>query len=162
MTEHRSDPAEQKLSLRFFYRDWRPTRMGRWVNRFSTVWAGLGLPPRVMVRLQVPGRKSGRLRDNVLVVAVYKGQRFLVSMLGERSEWVLNVRAAKGRAFIRQGRSRPVILTEVPPEERAPIIKAYCTVATSGRNHFPVPYDAPVEAFDGIAADHPVFRIDPA
>ena len=53
------------------------------------------------------------------------------------------------------------MLTEVPPQERAPIIKAYCKVATSGRNHFPVPYDAPIEEFEKIAADYPVFRIDP-
>ena len=162
MTDQRSDPAERNLTLRFFYKDWRPTLLGQWVSRFWTVWVGFGLPPRTMVTLQVPGRRSGRLRNIVLVVAPYKGQRHLVSMLGERSEWVSNVRAANGRVFIKQGRSRPVILTEVPPQDRPPIIKAYCKAATSGRNHFPVPYDAPLEEFAEIAADHPVFRIDPA
>lgn len=34
--------------------------------------------------------------------------------------------------------------------------------ATSGRKHLPVPYDAPVSAFEAIAGDYPVFRIDPA
>jgi hypothetical protein len=53
------------------------------------------------------------------------------------------------------------MLTEIPPEERAPILKAYCEVATSGRHHFPVPATAPLAEFESIAADYPVFRIDP-
>ena len=82
-------------------------------------------------------------------------------MLGERSDWVRNVRAAGGEAFIKRGRSRPVVLTEIAPQERAPILKAWCQVATSGRHHLPNPHDAPVSAFEEIAADYPVFRIDP-
>jgi deazaflavin-dependent oxidoreductase (nitroreductase family) len=147
--------------MRLFYRDWHPTLLGRWVNRAWAWWCGLGLPPRRQLTLQVAGRRSGRPRANVLVVAPYGGSRYLVSMLGERSEWVLNVHAAGGKAIIKGLKSRPVTLTEVPPEERAPILKAYCRVATSGRSHFPVPHDAPVAEFAAIAADYPVFRIDP-
>jgi len=97
----------------------------------------------------------------VLVSASYNGQRYLVSMLGDGSEWVQNVRAAEGQAFIKRGRSRPVVLTEIPISERAPILKAWCKVATSGRRHLPVAHDAPVTAFAKIAANYPVFRIDP-
>ena len=82
-------------------------------------------------------------------------------MLGNRSEWVQDVRAAAGEAFIKRGRSRAVKLIEIPAEERAPILKAWCRVATSGRQHLPVPHDAPVAAFEAIAADYPVFRIEP-
>jgi hypothetical protein len=158
----RRDPAEQGWFLRMCYRDWHPTLIGRWINRFWMLWSGLGLPPRIMLTLQVPGRKSGHLRTNVLVVARREGKQYLVSMLGERSEWVLNLRAAGGRAFIKQGQRKPVGLAEVPVEERAPIIKEYCRVATSGRLHFPVRHDAPVEEFAKIASDYPVFRVDPA
>jgi hypothetical protein len=56
---------------------------------------------------------------------------------------------------------RPVKLTEVPPSERGPILKAYCRVATSGRHHFPVVHDAPVSEFDAVADRYPVFRLDP-
>jgi deazaflavin-dependent oxidoreductase (nitroreductase family) len=115
-----------------------------------------------MLTLQVPGRKSGQLRTSVLVAPSHGGRRYLVSMLGERSDWVMNLRAAGGRAIIKRGRSRPVALVEVPPEERAPILKAYCAAATSGRRHFPVAHDAPLEDFAAIAADYPVFRIDEA
>jgi deazaflavin-dependent oxidoreductase (nitroreductase family) len=157
----RSDPAEQQRSLRVFYRGWRPTRLGKLVNSAWAWLSGLGLTPQILLTLQVKGRRSGRLRTNILAAVTYGGQRYLVSMLGDESEWVRNVRAAGGDAFIKRGRSRPVVLTEIPPAERAPILKAYCQVATSGRHHFPVPHTAPVSEFEAIAADYPVFRIDP-
>ena len=83
-------------------------------------------------------------------------------MLGDGSEWVRNVRATGGKAFVKRGPSRPVQLTEVPARERGPILKAYCQVATSGRQHFPVSHNAPLSEFDAVAEGYPVFRIDPA
>jgi len=158
----RSDPAERSGYLRFFYRDWRPTRLGKiWSGALAWV-SGLGLTPQILLTLRVKDRGSGRLCSTVLVVATHEGRRYLVSMLGEASEWVLNVRAAGGKAFVKRGRSRPVVLAEIPPRERAPILKAWTQVATSGRRHLPVPHDAPVSAFEAIAVDYPVFRIDPA
>jgi len=155
-----ADPAEQIRSLHLFYRGWRPTRLGKVVNGAWAWLSGLGLTPRILLTLQVKGRSSGRLRANVLVPAAYGGQRYLVSMLGDGSEWVRNVRAAGGEAFIKRGRSAPVMLIEIPPEERAPILKEYCRVATSGRHHFPVPHTAPLSEFEAISAHYPVFRID--
>lgn len=154
------DPAEQG-ALRFFYRDWRPTWLGKLVTRFLACMSGLGLTPPILLTLRVKGRRSGRLRDTVLVVAEHGGQRYLVSMLGEGAEWVRNVRAAGGQAFIKRGRSRRVQLTEVPAAERGAILRTYCQVATSGRRHFPVAHNAPRAEFDAIAARYPVFRIDP-
>jgi hypothetical protein len=162
MRTQRGDPAERSGYLRLFYRDWRPTRLGKIVSGAWAWVSGLGLAPRILLTLQVKDRSSGRLRTTVLVVARHQGQRYLVSMLGDGSEWVRNVRAAGGEAFIKRGRSRPVVLTEIPPEERAPILKAWCQVATSGRQHLPVPHGAPISAFEAIAGDYPVFRIDPA
>ena len=155
------DPAERSI-LRLFYRDWRPTRLGKLVNGAWAWLSGLGLAPRILLTLQVRGRRSGRLHDTVLVVAKHDGQRYLVSMLGDGSEWVRNVRAAGGEAFVKRGRSRSVQLTEVPVGERGPILKAYCQVATSGRHHFPVSYNAPLSEFDAVAERYPVFRIDRA
>jgi deazaflavin-dependent oxidoreductase (nitroreductase family) len=155
------DPAERSAYMRLFYRDWHPTRLGRVVNRVWSWWAGLGLPPRILVTLEAPGRNSGRTRANVLVVATHDGHQYLVSMLGDGSEWVKNVRACGGRTVIKRGKSRPIFLAEVPPAERAPILKAYARVATSGRHHFPVRPDATLSEFAAIAARYPVFRIDP-
>ena len=156
----REDPAERTGYLRFFYRGWRPTRIGRLWSRAYAWVSGLGLAPRMLLTLQTTDRTSGRVNATILVVATYQGQQYLVSMLGEGSEWVQNVRAAGGVASIKRGRSQPVQLTEMPLHQRAPILKAWAQVATSGRRHLPVPYDAPDSAFDAIARDYPVFRID--
>lgn len=153
------DPAERGY-LRFFYRDWRPTRFGRFWSRVFAWVAGLGLTPRILCALQVKDRNTGSLHEIILVVARYQGQRYLVSMLGNGSEWVQNVRAAGGKAYIKRRRSHPVMLTEIPARERAPILKAWCQVATSGRQHLPVSYQAPIADFEAIADDYPVFRID--
>jgi hypothetical protein len=154
------DPGEQIRSTRIFYRAWRPTRPGKFVNRCWARLSGMGLTPRILLTLEVRGRTSGRLRSNVLVPVMYGGQQYLVSMLGDRSEWVRNVRAACGEAYVKRGKRRPVKLTEVPPAERAPILKAYCQVATEGRHHFPVSPTAPVAEFEPIAERYPVFCVE--
>ena len=155
------DPAERSALMRLFYRNWRPTRAGRWVNRLQSWWAGLGLPPSFQAALEVRGRLSGRTRANPVVIATVEGQRYLVSMLGPRSDWVKNVEAAHGHAVLRQGRPRRVQLVLVPPEQRAPILRAYVRIATSGRRHFPLPVGAPLSEFAAIAERYPVYRIDP-
>jgi hypothetical protein len=161
MKPSRQDPAERSY-LRHFYRDWRPTRFGKIWNGVYAWISGLGLTPQVLITLQVKSRNGGGLCSTVLVGANCEGSRYIVSMLGDSSEWVSNVRAAGGAAFIKRGRSRPVMLKEIPPAKRAPILKAWSQVATSGRQHLPVPHEAPVSAFEAIAADYPVFRIDAA
>jgi deazaflavin-dependent oxidoreductase (nitroreductase family) len=145
-----------------FYRNWRPTRLGKFVSRALAWMSGKGLTPPILLALQVKGRRSGQLRDTVLVLTEHDGQRYLVAMLGDGSDWVRNVRAAGGKALVKRGQSRPVQLTEIPAGERAPILKAYCQVATSGREHFPVRQDAPLSDFGAVAERYPVFRIDPA
>lgn len=159
MRTTQQDPAESGY-LRYFYRDWRPTRFGRLWNSAYAWISGLGLTPELLVTLQVANRRDGQLGSTILVGATHEGQRYLVSMLGEGSEWVQNVRAAGGAAFIKRGRLRPVVLHEVPLAERAPILQSWARVATSGRKHLPVAHDAPLTAFEAIAADYPVFRIE--
>jgi deazaflavin-dependent oxidoreductase (nitroreductase family) len=157
-----ADPAERHPLLRFFYRDWHPTRLGHWANRFSGWWAGLGLAPSIMGTLEVRGRLSGQRRSNPVVIARVDGERYLVSMLGPGSDWVKNVEVARGDAVIRQGRRRRVHLVAVPPGERAPILREYVRVASSGRHHFPLPVGAPLTAFAEIAERYPVYRIETA
>ncbi len=89
-----SDPAERNALMRLFYRDWRPTRLGRCANRLSCWWSGLGLPPKVQAVLEVRGRISGRTRSNPVVITTVGDREYLVSMLGPGSEWVKNVEAA--------------------------------------------------------------------
>lgn len=154
-----SDPAERSPLFRLFYRNWRPTRMGRWVNRVATWWAASGLSPTEAV-LEVPGRKSGKRRTTPVVIATVDGSRYLVSMLGTKSDWVKNVEAADGAAALRQGRRRPIHLEPVPVAERAPMLCEYVRVAVSGRQHFPVAVDAPLAEFEALAEHYPVYRIN--
>jgi len=94
----RKDPAERQGYLRFFYRDWRPTRLGHmWSQAFACI-TGLGLMPPALTAQQVRNRDTERLKSTVVVVANHLGQLYLVSMLGNESEWVQNVRAANGKA----------------------------------------------------------------
>lgn len=155
------DPAERSAVLRLFYRGWRPTRLGRGVNRLAAWWSGLGLQ-RTQAALEVRGRISGRWRSTPVVIANVDGSDYLVSMLGARSEWVRNVDAANGDAVIRQGRRRSVHLVPVPAAERAPILREYVRVATNGRAHFPLPVGAPLSEFEALADRYPVYRIEPA
>jgi len=148
--------------MRLLYRNWRPTRLGRWVNKFSGWWSGLGLPPRFQAVLEVHGRTSGRTRSNPVVIVTVEGKCYLVSMLGLESNWVKNVEATHGDATIRQGRRRRVHLVSVPPEQRAPILREYVRIAPSGRQHFPLAVEAPLSDFDAIAGRYPVYRIDPS
>jgi hypothetical protein len=95
-------------------------------------------------------------------MADWAGQWYLVSMLGERCNWVLNVRAAGGRAVIRHGRAVACQLVEVPPAERPEILRRYLRKVPGGRPHIPVSRHAPAADFATIAPRYPVFRVVPA
>jgi deazaflavin-dependent oxidoreductase (nitroreductase family) len=157
-----ADPAERNAVMRLFYRDWHPTRLGRWANRVQGWWSSLGLPPSFVATLEVRGRTSGQPRANPIVIATVDGQRYLVSMLGPGSDWVKNVEAAKGDAVLRQGRQRSVHLVPIPAEQRPPILREYVRIAPSGRQHFPLAVGATLAEFAAIAEHYPVYRIDPA
>ena len=157
----RTDPAERSAKMRLFYRDWRPTALGRIANRIMGWWSATGLPPTFQQTIEVAGRKSGKVHSSPVAIATVDGQRYLVSMLGPGSDWVKNVDAAHGAAVLRHGRRVPVMLVVVPPEERAPVLREYVRIASSGRTHFPVAPGSPLAEFEPIAADYPVYRIDP-
>ncbi len=146
------------------YRSWyaggRPNWIARALNDLWRTLASAGLFGDYMVTLEVVGRRSGRRITFPVVVAVVDGERYLVSMLGEQARWVANVRAADGRAAIHRRGRHPVVLREVPVEQRAPVIREYVRRAPGGRQHIPVAVDAPLEDFAAIAADFPTFRID--
>jgi deazaflavin-dependent oxidoreductase (nitroreductase family) len=132
-------------------------------RRFARAWAavfGAGIGPRRCVTLEVAGRRTGRLTRFPLVMADLRGDWYLVSMLGERSSWVRNARAAGGLVVLRHRRARACRLVEVPVDERAPILRRYLQKAPGARPHFPVDRHAPLAAFEAIAARYPTFRVD--
>jgi hypothetical protein len=90
-----------------------------------------------------------------------KGERYLVSMLGAEASWVLNARAAGGDVTLVHGRREYVHLEEVPPDQRAPLLKAYLKRAPGARPHIPVDKDAPLSDFEQISPRFPVYRVVP-
>jgi len=95
-----------------------------------------------------------------VVVAMFDGNRYLVSMLGENAGWVQNVRATEGRATLRSGHREKVQLVEVPVDLRAPILRAYLQQAPGARPHIRISRDASLTEFQSIAPTIPVFRVE--
>jgi hypothetical protein len=152
--------APMNLS-RWLYRDGRPHRLARIVNRCWAAIHALGVAPDRLVTLEVRGRRSGRTIRLPLIVAIVAGERYLVSMLGEDVQWVRNARAAGGHVTLHHGRREEVRLEEVAVDRRAPVLKAYLGRAPGARPHVPVTRDAPMSQFERVASRFPVFRIVP-
>jgi F420H(2)-dependent quinone reductase len=144
---------------RWLYRGGRPNPLARVLNRMWAITCAAGLWPRRLAALEVAGRRTGRIISFPVVIADHEGERFLVAMLGEDSNWPRNVRAAGGRAVLRHGRRETVRLEEVGPAARAPIIRSYLALAPGARPHIPINPNAPIEEFERIATQIPVFRI---
>jgi hypothetical protein len=144
---------------RWFYRGGHPNWVARTLDRGTVALSAHGVGPEYLVALEVPGRRSGRNISLPLVVAVVDGERYLVSMLGEETNWVRNVKAAGGNVTLRHGRREEVHLEEVAPDRRAPVLKAYLKRATNANAHVPIDKDAPLAEFERVAPRFPVFRV---
>ncbi len=137
------------------------TAATRIVNGLMQTLIGLGIGPKELYMLTVKGRKSGKPRSTPVTLVIEGERRWLVSPYG-MVNWAYNVRAA-GRATLTQGRrTETVELTELVPEESAPILKRYLTDVAIVRPYFDVQPDSPLEAFIAAAPHHPVFAIHPA
>lgn len=145
----------------------RPPALYRRIsNSLGVLLVSHGLAsPGYAVVLEVRGRRSGRLRRNVLVETTIEGEHYLVSLAGE-SDWVRNVRAAGGQAILRHGSARSVELVEVPSEQRPAIIGAYLQrggrlvdPSREGRFYFGLGPDPSREEIGAVAGYYPVFRI---
>jgi len=143
------------------YRGGRPQRWARIENRLWAIVFAAGLWNRAAT-LQVRGRRSGQQFSFPVAVVHQDGERFLVAMLGERTNWVRNVRATGLKAVLKQRHSREVVLQEVPVEHRAPTLRRYLDIAPGARPHFSVRRGAPIEAFERIAKHYPTFRVTEA
>jgi deazaflavin-dependent oxidoreductase (nitroreductase family) len=118
--------------------------------------AGLG-PPRTHL-LTAPGRRTGRPRSTPVTLLEAGGQRWLVAPYGAVG-WVRNARAAGQVALSRGRRTEIVSVEELPPAERATVLRRYVRDVPVTRPFFDAGPDAPLEAFAAEASRHPVFRI---
>lgn len=148
--------AEKRRAL---YPRGRPTQDAKAIHRRFAA----GPLPRVLPIasvLEVRGRRSEQVVRIPLAIVRYRGSWYLVSMFGEQSNWVKNVRASHGEAVLTHGRRRSVRLVEVPVPDRAPIIRRYLHFASGARPHMQVGWREPLPAFEAVAAIYPVFRVE--
>lgn len=154
------------LLMRWFYRgkQWlyqgrRPNRIAKVLNQVQAAFASRRATTNGVVALDVVGRTSGRIISFPLVMVTVNGQRYLVSLFGDNTQWVRNVRASGRKAILRSGGREHVRLEEIPVDRRPPILKAYLQIADGARPHVPVNIDEPIEEFEKIAGTIPVFRL---
>jgi deazaflavin-dependent oxidoreductase (nitroreductase family) len=110
--------------------------------------------------LEVPGRKTGEPRRTPVNLLTYEGDRYLVSPRGH-TQWVRNLRASgRGRLLLGR-RSEEFTATELPDDERPPVLRAYLKrwKAEVGVFFGGVGPDSTDEELRRIAPDHPVFRL---
>lgn len=158
MRPARGTRAETKRAL---YPDGRPTDEAKAVHRRFAAGPIPRLVPTACV-LEVVGRRTGATVRVPLVIVRHRGSWYVASMFGERANWVRNARVAGGRATLIHGRRRPVQLVEVPAAARAPILRRYLFFAPGARPHVAVRWNDPLEAFEAVADQYPVFRVDPS
>jgi F420H(2)-dependent quinone reductase len=144
---------------RWLYHGGHPNALARIINGGWAWFHSLGLFPNYLVTLEVVGRQSGKVISFPLALTVLNGERYLVSMLGENTNWVRNIRAANGKATLRHGISEQILLQEVEASQRAHILKKFLQHAPGARPHLPVSKDAPISEFEKITSKYPVFRI---
>jgi deazaflavin-dependent oxidoreductase (nitroreductase family) len=126
------------------------------INWFAKLGIRLGLAPASLYLLTVPGRKTGKLYSTPVSLVRRGQERWLVAPYGEVG-WVRNARAAGGVSLSRAGRTERVSIVEMPPEQSAPILKAYVKQEPITQPYF----DAAPGEFVKEAARHPVFKILP-
>ncbi|MEU5879929.1 nitroreductase family deazaflavin-dependent oxidoreductase [Spirillospora sp. NPDC047279] len=118
-----------------------------------------GVGPPGIYLLTVTGRKSGLPRTTPVAPLEEGEQKWLVAPYGPDG-WARNARAA-GRVSLRRGGTElGYTVTELGPEEAAPVLKRY--LAEHPRTvgpYFDVGKDAGLDAFAAEADRHPVFRL---
>lgn len=135
----------------------------RWLapaNRVVMALNKAGLALGTQYLLSIPGRRSGLMRATPVSLLEVDGARYVVT--GFETQWVKNARVS-GWGTIQRGREiTPVILREVPVDERAPILREFPVQVPHGTPFFERLLGLPAdpEAFAAAADRCPVFRLD--
>src|SRR3979411_2375717 len=104
-------------------KQYQPSLMFKAGNLFMRSTLALGISLNGSALITVPGRKTGRPHSTPITMVEYQGQRYVQSPFGSVN-WVRNLRAA-GQATLSWGRRREtIVVTELTPEQAAPVIKA--------------------------------------
>ena len=129
-------------------------------NPLVSLVTNLGVSVRGARILAVRGRKSGQIRTTPVNALEIGGKRYLVAPRGE-TEWVRNLRAARG-GELRLGRQRePIGVEELPDDAKPPILREYLRrwKMETGKFFDGVTAESPESELRRIAPHHPVFRV---
>jgi hypothetical protein len=147
-----SGAARQRL-------DRRPPRWLQHANRVNVALLRRGIGPASQRLLSLPGRTTGIRRTTPVAVIAVDGQRYIVAGY-ETSDWVKNARRA-GWGLIGRGTTKErVTLTEIPPEQGAPVLREFARHVRGGRSFLTVRADASAAEFAAASHHHPVFRLN--
>jgi len=123
--------------------------------------AGLGLAPKFIYLLEVPGRKSGKIYRSPVNLMEIGGKRILVAPRG-RTQWVRNAEAAGEITLKRASFRQAFALRPIADAEKPAFLKEYLDRYSSAvKKFFSIPAGSPVEAFRPIAPNYPVFELVP-
>src|SRR6266404_273879 len=125
-------------------------------NPLVSLLTNLGVSVRGSRILVVRGRKSGQIRTTPMNPLEIGGKRYLVTPRGE-TEWVRNLRAARG-GELRLGRHRePIGVEELPDDLKPPILREYLRrwKMETGKFFEGVTAESPEPELRRIAPHHP-------
>lgn len=141
--------------------DLKPNLLTRRVlNPVLSTMVRLGVMPTRVQLLTIAGRKTGKQHSVPVSPVDLGGRTYLVSPRGNM-QWVRNIRVA-GKGQLRNGRRmRPITVTELPPYERAAVLKQYFREnrVAVGRYFTVNSTDASLSDFADEADRHPVFAV---
>ncbi len=140
-------------------------KLPRWLgpaNRVVIALQRLGVVIGTMRLLSVPGRKSGKLRTTPVSPLTVDGKRYVVGGFPQ-ADWVKNARTAGWGILARGRKEERVRLTELPEEERAPILCEFPREVPHGVQFFVkagIVESPDPEAFATAAPRCTVFRVE--
>ena len=136
-----------------------PSGFERLFNRLFGALLALGVGLGHNYRLEVRGRRSGRVYGTPVDVLERSGHRFLVAPRGQ-TQWVRNA-SVTGRVVLRKGaHCEELALRPVPDRDKPELLKAYLDrFKLTVRRYFPVPAGSPAETFVPLADRYPVFEL---
>lgn len=139
-------------------KQYRVTSAIRIINRLMKFGIRVGLIPRPAYNLTAPGRKTGKSYTTPVSLVEQDDGRWLVAPYGEVN-WVRNTRAAGEVVLSRGGKSETLTATEVPADQRAPILKTYFDREGFARQYTDFTPDTSLEEYAEAASQHPVFKL---
>ena len=145
---------------------WIRRRLVNPLFRYLVLRGRLGQGEQNLMRvLRVRGRRSGREFDIPIRVAVYHGQRYVISLLGQ-TEWARNLRAAGTAQLVLGSAVEAVTAHELSTTDKQVFLAWYCEVPEhrlSVRAGLKLdPANPTPDDLAHAARRHPVFRLDPA